>query len=52
VAGLADDAPTFVRLEVTPAEIVFDKEGEAISLKAEALWSDGTREESACRSIS
>lgn len=43
--GLAEQAPTFVRLDVTPAEIVFANNGESVQLKAEAVWSDGTRED-------
>jgi hypothetical protein len=43
--NVGQDAPTFVRLDVTPAEIVFNKSGDSAQLKAEALWSDGTRED-------
>lgn len=37
--------PHFVRLEVTPAEIVFSKEGETARLRVVSHWSDGTAED-------
>lgn len=43
--GIPEKPPTFVRLDVTPAEFVFEKEGDSVPLKAEAVWSDGTRED-------
>jgi hypothetical protein len=43
--SVSDEAPKFVRLDVTPAEIQFGKSGEQIQLKAIAVWSDGTRED-------
>lgn len=41
-------APKFVRLEVTPSEILRDQDGPAGTLKAVAHWSDGTREDVTC----
>lgn len=43
--GVADDAARFVRLEVTPAEIVFDHLGDSVQLQCIAVWSDGSRED-------
>lgn len=43
--GVVENPPTFVRLDVTPAEIAFETDGETAQLKAEAVWSDGTRED-------
>lgn len=43
--NLGKDAPTFARLEVTPADIVFEKEGDTVQLRTVAVWSDGTRED-------
>lgn len=43
--GVGENPPTFVRLDVTPAEIVFQTDGGTAQLKAEAVWSDGTRED-------
>src|SRR3990172_3523134 len=40
-----EDSPKFVKLEVTPAEIQFGKDGETTQLRAIAVWSDGTRED-------
>lgn len=37
--------PEFVRLEVTPSEIVAKQQGETFTLKAVAVWSDGSRED-------
>ncbi|WP_298866856.1 DUF1549 domain-containing protein [uncultured Gimesia sp.] len=42
------NAPQFVRLEVTPKQIVFSKKGEKAAIKAIAVWSDGTREDVTC----
>ncbi len=42
---VANDAPKFERLEVSPAEVVFQKTGETVALRAVAVWSDGTRED-------
>lgn len=38
----------FERLEVTPAEIVFQREGETVPLRVVAHWADGTREDVTC----
>jgi hypothetical protein len=46
--GAADDSPKFLRLEVTPPELVFAAEGETQQLTAVAVWSDGMREEVTC----
>ncbi len=43
--GLAASAPAFVRLEVTPGEMVAAKKGDTWQLKAVAVWSDGARED-------
>jgi hypothetical protein len=43
--GWDDKAPDFAGLEVTPAEIIFKKPGEAIQLRVIAKWKDGTRED-------
>ena len=40
-----EDAPKFVRLDVTPQEIQFGKNGEQTQLKAVAVWSNGTQED-------
>ncbi len=40
-----EDSPKFVKLEVTPSEIQFGKDGEQTQIKAVAVWSDGTRED-------
>jgi len=42
---VGDDDPHFVKLEVTPAEIVFKTAGETIQIKVVAHWSDGTVED-------
>ncbi|MBC8353545.1 MAG: DUF1553 domain-containing protein [Planctomycetes bacterium] len=46
--GLPEEPPTFARLEVTPTEIVIGSKGDAVQLKAVAVWSDGTREDVTC----
>lgn len=46
--GLPEQPAAFVRLEVTPAELVFQKPGEVVQLRAVAVWSDGTREDVTC----
>lgn len=38
----------FERLEVSPTEIVFKKEGEQVPLKVIAHWSDGSQEDVTC----
>jgi hypothetical protein len=48
--GLEKQPAKFVRLEVTPEEIVFQKPGETVQLKAISVWSDGTREDVTCLS--
>lgn len=40
-----EDSPKFVKLEVTPSEIQFGKDGQEIQIKAVAVWSDGSRED-------
>ena len=42
---VAPDAARFVRLEVTPAELVFASAGESRQLRVVAVWSDGSRED-------
>lgn len=42
------NSPQFVRLEVTPKQVVFSKKGEKVSIKAIAVWSDGSREDVTC----
>ncbi|OYW17974.1 MAG: hypothetical protein B7Z55_11510, partial [Planctomycetales bacterium 12-60-4] len=37
--------PDFVRLDITPTEMVAHKKGDTWQLKAVAVWSDGTRED-------
>jgi hypothetical protein len=43
--GVAEGAPCFVRLEVTPSEVVFQDKDESVQLRVVAIWSDGTRED-------
>ncbi|MFO0960070.1 MAG: DUF1549 and DUF1553 domain-containing protein [Isosphaeraceae bacterium] len=43
-----ETAPHFVRLEVTPPEIVCDRDGKVGALKVVAHWSDGAREDVTC----
>ena len=40
-----ENAAKLTRLEVTPNEIQFSKDGQSVQLKAIAVWSDGTRED-------
>ncbi|MEQ8853060.1 DUF1549 domain-containing protein [Gimesia sp.] len=47
-ASVSPEGPRFVRLDVTPRQIVFKKKGETATLKAIAVWSDGTREDVTC----
>lgn len=42
---VSENSPKFVKLEVTPTEIQFGKDGEMQQLKAVAVWSDGSRED-------
>lgn len=46
--SVVENAPQFVRLDVTPKQVVFSKKGEMTSIKAIAVWSDGTREDVTC----
>ena len=46
----AEDATRFERLEVSPAEVVFDREGQSVPLKVVARWADGTSEDVTCLS--
>lgn len=41
----ADTSAKFDRLEISPAEIVFDAEGRQVPLRVVAHWSDGTAED-------
>ena len=43
-----ETSPTFERLEVTPSELRFAKDGEKVQLKVVAVWSDGSREDVTC----
>jgi hypothetical protein len=43
--GLAGESPQRLQLQVTPAEIQFQNRDETVQLRAEAVWSDGTRED-------
>ena len=43
--GVSDDDAVFVRLDVSPAEIVAQEKGQTWQLKATAVWSDGTHED-------
>tara|TARA_R110002072_G_scaffold302100_1_gene483889 strand:+ start:44039 stop:46741 length:2703 start_codon:yes stop_codon:yes gene_type:complete len=45
-----ETTPRFERLEVTPDELRFRKDGEKIQLKVVAIWSDGSREDVTCLS--
>ena len=42
---IGEKTPEFVRLEVTPNEVVAKQRGETFVLKAVAVWSNGTRED-------
>lgn len=46
--GLPEKPAEFVRLEVTPAEMVFQDPGQTVQLQAIAVWSDGSREDVTC----
>ncbi|MEJ7636699.1 MAG: DUF1549 domain-containing protein [Singulisphaera sp.] len=46
----AEDPTRFERLEVSPAEVVFDREGQSVPLKVVAHWADGTSEDVTCLS--
>jgi len=43
--GLSEKPVDFVRLEISPSELVAAKEGDSWQLKAVAVWSDGSRED-------
>ena len=43
--GVSDDDAKFIRLDVTPREIVAKQKGQTWQLKATAVWSDGTQED-------
>jgi len=45
-----EKTPRFERLEVTPSELRFQKDGEKLQLKVVAVWSDGSREDVTCLS--
>lgn len=40
-----EDAAKLVKLDVTPAEILFTKDGQDVQVNAVAVWSDGVRED-------
>ena len=43
-----ENVEKLVRLEVTPAEVLFSKPGEKVNLKAVAVWPSGKREDVTC----
>lgn len=43
--GVDKQTPDLVKLDVTPKEMVFKKEGQKVQMKAVAEWSDGTFED-------
>lgn len=43
--SIGETTPEFVRLEITPEEIIAAKRGEQFVLKAVAVWSNGARED-------
>jgi hypothetical protein len=43
--SVEESDPKFVRLDVTPTEIVFKKKGQTVQVKAVVHWSDGTVED-------
>ncbi len=43
--GVEKDTANFVRLDVTPSEIQFQKEGQTTQLQVIAVWADGSRED-------
>ncbi len=43
--NVGEDDAEFVRLDVTPSEILFDAAGKKQPLRVIAVWSDGTRED-------
>ncbi|MGZ0171137.1 MAG: DUF1549 and DUF1553 domain-containing protein [Planctomycetales bacterium] len=45
-----EKTPRFEKLEITPKELRFNKDGEKLQLKVVAVWSDGSREDVTCLS--
>ena len=43
--GVAKQRPHFVRLDVTPQEVLFRRAGDTVQLRVVAVWSDGSRED-------
>ncbi|MEO1995664.1 MAG: DUF1549 domain-containing protein, partial [Planctomycetaceae bacterium] len=43
--GVEKERPQFVRLDVTPREVVFRQRGDTAQLRVIAVWSDGSRED-------
>ncbi|MFP6762084.1 MAG: DUF1549 domain-containing protein [Planctomycetaceae bacterium] len=43
--GVPAERPQFIRLDVTPREVVFAEPGETAQIRAVAVWSDGSRED-------
>ena len=44
-AGRPESAPSFIRLEVTPPEIDFERDNQTVQLKVVSVWSNGLRED-------
>ena len=44
-ARVGESPQTLERVEVTPKEVVFSRSGEAVQLRAVAVWEDGSRED-------
>ncbi len=43
--GAVEDQPDFVRMEITPSEIQFNRKGQEQQLEVVAVWADGSRED-------
>ncbi len=43
--SVTKETPEFVRLDVTPSEIIFNSEGQTEQMTVVAVWSDGSRED-------
>ena len=43
--SVTKETPEFVRLDVSPSEIIFGSEGQTEQMKVVAVWSDGSRED-------
>lgn len=43
-----ENSVAFTRLEVSPSELVFEREGQTVPLKVVAHWADGTTEDVTC----